>query len=206
MNPIIPIRPKRSETPNKIPSTLDLRSGELAFNIHDQKIYTKSNSGNIVLMGKANIEDSDINGLNIDASTVNGYTIDKSVPVDANFNDTTYEIFTDASDGLVPSPPIEHDLNNKFLNSNSEWSGISLGSIETLNINDPQEGQKIVYSSGEWVNITEPISPFDTTFIPNVVSYNTIIPSNSKVLTVGNAVIPEGISVIVSLNSSWVVL
>jgi hypothetical protein len=201
-----PIRPKRSETPNKVPSSLDLQSGELAFNVSDQKIYTKSSSGNIVVLGKANVNKAEIDNLNIDASTVTGFTIDKSVPVDANFNDTTYETFTQSDIGLVPSPSADDKLNNKFLNANSEWSDIPIDSIESLNIDNPVTGQKLVYSAGEWINITEPVSEFQTTFIPNIVTSTTIIPYGSNSISIGSVIISEGTSLIVSLNASWVVL
>jgi hypothetical protein len=206
MTVTIPIRPKRSETPNKVPSSLDLQSGELAFNVSDQKIYTKSSAGNIVVLGKANVNKAEIDNLNIDASTVTGFTIDKSVPVDANFNDTTYEAFTQSDIGLVPSPSADDKLNNKFLNANSEWSDIPIDSIESLNIDNPVTGQKLVYSAGEWINITEPVSEFQTTFIPNIVASNTIIPYGSNSISIGSVIISEGTSLIVSLNASWVVL
>lgn len=45
------IRPKRSNVPNKVPTAADLDLGELAINMADQKIYTKTPGNTIVELG-----------------------------------------------------------------------------------------------------------------------------------------------------------
>lgn len=47
----IAIRPKRSETALSVPSASDLEIGEIAINISDQKIYTKSSGGSVIQLG-----------------------------------------------------------------------------------------------------------------------------------------------------------
>ena len=47
----IAIRPKRSETALSVPSASDLEVGEIAINISDQKIYTKSSGGSVIQLG-----------------------------------------------------------------------------------------------------------------------------------------------------------
>jgi hypothetical protein len=49
----IAIRPKRSETALSVPSASDLEVGELAINIADQKIYTKTSGGSVVEVASA---------------------------------------------------------------------------------------------------------------------------------------------------------
>jgi hypothetical protein len=203
-----PIRPKRSETPNRVPNSLDLQSGELAFNVSDQKIYTKSSSGNIVVIGKANVNKAEIDNLNIDASTVTGFTIDKSVPADANFNDTTYETFTQSDTGLVPSPSAD-DVSNDgvFLDSQGNWKYADVNTLANVEITDPIEGQKLIYDGLKWKNAADPISDTGSNFfISNIISSTSILPLGSQAITIGNTIIGTGISFTISLDSSWVIL
>ena len=48
------IKPKRSETPNQIPGAAALATHELAMNVTDGKLYTKTSGGVIKEMGGAN--------------------------------------------------------------------------------------------------------------------------------------------------------
>ena len=47
------IKPKRSETPNQIPGAAALATHELAMNVTDGKLYTKTSGGVIKEMGGA---------------------------------------------------------------------------------------------------------------------------------------------------------
>ena len=51
----IAIKPKRSETALSVPSAGDLEIGEIAVNITDQKIYSKSSGGSVVVIGSSGI-------------------------------------------------------------------------------------------------------------------------------------------------------
>lgn len=50
-----------------------------------------------------------------------GFTIATSVPADAVFTDTTYDVFDDATDGLVPAASAAGDA-NKFLKGDGTWA------------------------------------------------------------------------------------
>jgi hypothetical protein len=45
-----PIKPKRSYTPNSVPTAGDLQTNELAINWNDSKLFTKDASGNVVTL------------------------------------------------------------------------------------------------------------------------------------------------------------
>lgn len=50
-----------------------------------------------------------------------GFTIATSVPADAVFTDTTYDVFDDTTDGLVPAASAAGDA-NKFLKGDGTWA------------------------------------------------------------------------------------
>jgi hypothetical protein len=50
-----------------------------------------------------------------------GFTIATSVPVNAVFTDTTYDVFDDTTDGLVPAASASGDA-NKFLKGDGTWA------------------------------------------------------------------------------------
>lgn len=58
------------------------------------------------------------------------YEINKSVPADAKFTDTTYDVFEADVDGLVPAPTADEAANNKlFLKSDGTWGELIGGSV-----------------------------------------------------------------------------
>lgn len=50
------IIPKKSSVAGKVPLTGDLQAGEIAFNLADQRIYSKNGAGTVIEMAVSDID------------------------------------------------------------------------------------------------------------------------------------------------------
>ena len=77
-----------------------------------------------------------------------GYTIATSVPANAVFTDTTYDIVSTSASGLVPQLPDDDNL-NKFLRQDGNWA---YGNIPVLQVDSTSTSTKFTVTDS---NITE---------------------------------------------------
>ena len=97
-----------------------------------------------------------------DADTVGGHTVGTDVPENAVFTDTTYEVFNDTKDGLVPKTGELTKEQLKFLTDSKTWQSIGLN-IEEVDVTT-EDGTTttnvlIKLLDGEGNNVTNSVFP-----------------------------------------------
>ena len=88
-------------------------------------------------------------------TTINGYTVESSVPSDAVFTDTTYNVVTSSAAGLVPALPTTAGT-TKFLREDATW-------VEPNYVNksgDTMTGMLYIDST----DLTDGVAPDSSTF------------------------------------------
>lgn len=117
------IKPKRTFTPSKVPTTADLQDGEMGINVPDGKTYVRQGS-NIVLVGEVNAAGAGTvtsvaagNGLNFTTITSSGSvtlgtpgTLSGSTTNAVQANSHTHELSANLSawDGITPDDKFDY--------------------------------------------------------------------------------------------------
>ncbi|OUU24679.1 MAG: hypothetical protein CBB97_11345 [Candidatus Endolissoclinum sp. TMED37] len=106
------IKPKRSETAASVPAGSDLEAGEIAINLADKKLYSKTTGGTVTQIGGMEVKDGDEDSVAVDVinfvDTIEGvFNVDTTTaPGNAivrvqSTTDRDYGFITDAVDDFA---------------------------------------------------------------------------------------------------------
>ena len=96
-----------------------------------------------------------------DADTVGGHTVGTDVPENAVFTDTTYEVFNDTKDGLVPKTGELTSGKYRFLADNGVWKtiNISIAKVEATEGNPVSNDLYVKIQDEDGNDITKALIP-----------------------------------------------
>ena len=196
-----PIIIYHSNTAAAVPSTGNLTNGEIAINVTDKKIYTKSFGGSLVTlvdtMGSQSAASVAITGGTIDGTVIGG-----SSPAAGTFTTVNGTVLTMTADSAFTSTgalkiPVGTTL--------QQPTGAD-GKIRYNSSITKYEG----YSNGAWSSLGGGATGggADEIFIQNgqTVTVNYAIPTGKNAMSTGPITINSGIVVTVPAGSRWVIL
>lgn len=196
-----PIIIYHSDTAAAVPSTGNLTNGELAINITDKKIYTKSFGGSLITlvdtMGSQSAASVAITG-----GTINGTVIGGSSPAAGTFTTVNGTVLTMTGDSAFTSTGA---LKIPVGTTGQQPTGAD-GKIRYNSSITKYEG----YSNGAWSSLGGGATGggADEIFIQNgqTVTVNYTIPTGKNAMSTGPITINSGIVVTVPAGSRWVIL
>lgn len=196
-----PIIIYHSDTAAAVPSTGNLTNGELAINITDKKIYTKSLAGSLVTLVDT-MGSQSAAAVAITGGTINGTVIGGSSPAAGTFTTVNGTVLTMTGDSAFTSTGA---LKIPVGTTGQQPTGAD-GKIRYNSSITKYEG----YSNGAWSSLGGGATGggADEIFIQNgqTVTVNYTIPTGKNAMSTGPITINSGIVVTIPANSRWVVL
>ena len=190
-----------SNTAAAVPSTGNLTNGEIAINITEKKIYTKSFAGSLVTlvdtMGSQSAASVAITG-----GAINGTVIGGSSPAAGTFTTVNGTVLTMTGDSAFTSTGA---LKIPVGTTGQQPTGAD-GKIRYNSSITKYEG----YSNGAWSSLGGGATGggADEIFIQNgqTVTVNYTIPTGKNAMSTGPITINSGVVVTVPAGSRWVIL
>lgn len=196
-----PIIIYHSDTAAAVPSTGNLTNGELAINITDKKIYTKSLAGSLVTLVDT-MGSQSAAAVAITGGTINGTVIGGSSPAAGTFTTVNGTVLTMTGDSAFNSTGA---LKIPVGTTGQQPTGAD-GKIRYNSSITKYEG----YSNGAWSSLGGGATGggADEIFIQNgqTVTVNYTIPTGKNAMSTGPITINSGIVVTVPAGSRWVIL
>lgn len=134
------IIPKKSSVLSKVPLSTDIEVGEIALNLADQKIYTKTASDDIIVIGI---------GKDIDASTLNSLSSGQFLRADVD--DTAEGVITFEDDIIFKSPDGTKSITFSMLDSDV----LQLDNSLDMSNKNIQDVNHIAFNTTDGVSVPE---------------------------------------------------
>jgi len=169
---------KKSSVASSVPSTGDLEPGELAVNLADQKIYSKTTGGAIIEMAPSGVTESIVET----AKNVSGVSLAIGAPVyQSGTSGNAMEVQAARADTSSSMPAV--GLLNSTLADEAEGSITLVGLLKGLNTTSYSEGDTLYIAATGGLTATPPTG--ESNLIQNIGKVVKVHASNGSIMVTG---------------------